>query len=86
MDEKEEVSVCRVGRECVLSVHILSQIERLMAQLSEQEGSKKQQGEELALLQEQLQQLRKEEQEYKQKVGVAGVQAKVGVANSSLVF
>ncbi len=44
------------------------QIEGLKVQLSEQEMSNKTQAEELSKLHEQLEQLRKEEHEYKQKV------------------
>ena len=46
------------------------QIERLKAQLSAQETSNRSQAEELEKLKEQLEQLRKEEIEYKHKVGV----------------
>ena len=44
------------------------QIERLKAQLSQQEGSKRAQGEELERLKVQLENLKKEEREYKQRV------------------
>ena len=45
------------------------QIERLKVQLSQQESSKRAQGEELERLQVQLETLKMEEREYKQNVG-----------------
>ena len=45
-----------------------AQIERLKVQLSQQESSKRAQNEEMEKLQQQLESLRKEEKEYKQKV------------------
>ena len=48
------------------------QIDRLKAQLSQQESSKRAQGEELEKLRVQLETLKKEEREYKQRVRERG--------------
>ena len=65
-DEREEVSdhCCPHG----IDDFDWLQIDRLKVQLSEQETSKRSQSDELEKLKNQLEQLRKEEQEYKKKV------------------
>ena len=63
------VLLCVWYREyCCMFVVCVVQIERLKGQLSQQESSKRAQGEELEALRVQLERLKKEEREYKQRV------------------
>ena len=50
--------------------------------MSEQESGKRSQEEELVKLKEQLDRLKKEEADYKQKVGVGGAKARVVIYNA----
>ena len=63
------VLLCVWYREyCCMFVVCVVQIERLKGQLSQQESSKRAQGEELEALRVQLETLKKEERDYKQRV------------------